>query len=887
MPKTDSSPYSLKRLRELCINIHDEQMASLLRTTLADFPVSVIDELFTGSKLNKPSGPDDREWADIVRLTLIAFGPEGSEPARFRGKRIPRYKRQYPFDANRDDADAPGVFTLYPTDHTSPLLAEIAVALGVISLKIECAKWFSCFLANPFPLKHLFVRSGWTPVPESKADLSEVIAVLPETLEELELGVSGFPLSGNGISRLKQLQKITLFPDSLNDGLDFSANAMLKEIKLQIKNGGNKSIKGVNALADLQHLFVKCEKEIIPFEPIDVLFQRRLEHIELTGVKYLSEKIDGFSPNNLKINAKGLKYISLIDPHRDSNKTTACIEIGHSSDLQNVSIDAGVRNLSIHHCEKLADLKARMFGESTDFILEDCVVLSKVEADFEKKADDVVFKNLPALSDVTLTSPSGCDGLSGYYRGSGNGPNAKFLMRNTGLKNLPVFRGGWRGFSIMELSENQNLDTLDGIEVLPDLVEIRLNMQSGMSGFFKKDATQKMPSVRTIKADQITLSTPARLDLFTNLEDLQLISCNDPTWDQPLSLSGVEALEFLATLDLSSSGVRSLSPLAGLPNLKSVRVSGCEKLKPKSPRVLLDGPLLLSELARHAGPDHPSLSKMPSMELVKIVELIGEGARSDVTQGLALLPALEPADKAKLVRCAAIDPKSGWIRLPYISKIDETQARGIPQLRILQAVDNEETRAILSSVTSVLINKDCDDSSTTLRFGKARDSDAGHVDDILEEFSSLESLPDLENVTKISINGFGYKSLSHFSLNGVEKFLKLKELSFHDVKQIDDLGALANSSSLERLRLCGLPLKNLMCLGTHPSLTDLTLRCDLESLEGLENFASLETLQIQSTEDVSRLFDYAKGRGCRIAFNGSTGDNDSFWWVRFEFQSKN
>jgi hypothetical protein len=68
---------------------------------------------------------------------------------------------------------------------------------------------------------------------------------------------------------------------------------------------------------------------------------------------------------------------------------------------------------------------------------------------------------------------------------------------------------------------------------------------------------------------------------------------------------------------------------------------------------------------------------------------------------------------------------------------------------------------------------------------------------------------------------------------------------------------------------------------------DLTLRCNLESLEGLENFPSLEVLQIQSTEDVSQLFDYAKGRGCRIAFKGSTGDNDSFWWVRFEFHSKN
>jgi len=52
MPKPAPSPYTLKRLRELCANIHEENIAFLLRTTLTDFPIPVVNELFNGSKLN-------------------------------------------------------------------------------------------------------------------------------------------------------------------------------------------------------------------------------------------------------------------------------------------------------------------------------------------------------------------------------------------------------------------------------------------------------------------------------------------------------------------------------------------------------------------------------------------------------------------------------------------------------------------------------------------------------------------------------------------------------------------------------------------------------------------------------------------------------------------
>jgi hypothetical protein len=117
MPDDNATDFSLKRLRDLCINILEENMAILLRAALPDFPVSVVDEFFTGPKLNKPSGPDEREWTDIVRLTLIAFAPDGSEPARLRGKPIERLNR----DPQPPSQDEMGSMVLHPGTFVSPL----------------------------------------------------------------------------------------------------------------------------------------------------------------------------------------------------------------------------------------------------------------------------------------------------------------------------------------------------------------------------------------------------------------------------------------------------------------------------------------------------------------------------------------------------------------------------------------------------------------------------------------------------------------------------------------------------------------------------------------------------------------------------------------------
>jgi len=57
------------------------------------FPVSIIDDFFKSPKLTKPSSPLGKEEADLIRLCLIAFSPEGSIAGSFRGKKIPRFFR--------------------------------------------------------------------------------------------------------------------------------------------------------------------------------------------------------------------------------------------------------------------------------------------------------------------------------------------------------------------------------------------------------------------------------------------------------------------------------------------------------------------------------------------------------------------------------------------------------------------------------------------------------------------------------------------------------------------------------------------------------------------------------------------------------------------------
>lgn len=49
MPEADYSP---KRLRDLCVHIHEDNMALPLRAALPEFAIDVIDKFFTGPKVD-------------------------------------------------------------------------------------------------------------------------------------------------------------------------------------------------------------------------------------------------------------------------------------------------------------------------------------------------------------------------------------------------------------------------------------------------------------------------------------------------------------------------------------------------------------------------------------------------------------------------------------------------------------------------------------------------------------------------------------------------------------------------------------------------------------------------------------------------------------------
>ena len=901
MPKIDNDPYSLKRLRELCINIHDEQMAFLLRTTLADFPIPVIDEFFTGSKLNKPSGPDDREWTDIVRLSLIAFAPDGSEPARFRGKPIARYKRDYPFDANQDDADALGKLTLYPVNHVSPLLKEISISLGVSSLIINSKEWLSRFLCDPFPLNELNVRfrldgGKWQPMPGLSSDYQEMFEALPENLEFLCMDVQPFlPFSGTGIKRFKSLKKLDLSVQSLPDGIDFSKNIQLEDLRLYVGSQGVEAIRGLGGLPSLQKLALECRtphswssdgkiadgslEAITPLEPLEGLFSRGIEKIEINGVKYLSDKIKGVPAKSLLLkNTSGIKEVFL--EHSASSEARITIA---SSSLFSIEV-VNVEELIVIDCVDLGRVKAHL--KPKELVVKNCPNLNEIEISLEAcSPSNIEFNNLQLLSNLRLNA----DAVQMALNHSGN---PAFKIIRCGISRLPEFVGKWAGLKAIELVGNRALKSLSGIEALQDLqiLKVKSVMETPPSGrgkpqpkvthealenLFSSATTSPIASVSSLTIEHAPLKLLHGLESFPNLTSIVIQSTGIE------SLEGMESLSLLQKADLTDcSKIKTLAPLVGLGNLAYLKLSGCERIKPKPPHTVMEGAELLAEIARHAPPGKVVPKGAPSRELANIVELIGEGARIDVNQALQLLPAISAEEAAKLLAGAVIDPKTGWIRLPYLVRINEEEARGIPQLRIVQAVGGEGALKVFESITLVAINCDPrDDYGSTLCLGQK--SDRSKDDGILEDFPSLSSLPSLPN-----LKGFHIRRLSHFSLDGAEKFPHVQSLKIENVSKIECFDALRQFIQLEELSLCGLSSSDLMGLGSFQELKKMKIEHKLESLEGLGNFPSLQTLQIRSTDDLSALFEYASRRNCRVAFNASGGEQGMFWGVGFEFRPK-
>jgi hypothetical protein len=857
-----STEYTLKKLRSLCVDIHDEQIAILLRNCLKDFPIMVINEFFTGPKLNKPSNADEREWTDLIRMVLIALSPEGSEPAKLRGIRFGRYMRVRPYDPDSNDADALGELTLRNTNHTSPLLKDIAIGLGITSLKIRSNAWLDRYLSDPFSLKELsiYIDNG-----DFRADFSEALDILPESLESFSLdlgGVNNFPkLNGDKITRLTLLTSLRLEVDSLPKGIDFSKNTKLESIDLEIKKGGPKPICGIAGLQNLKKLKIQSDQNIA-LESIAPQFKKCLEEIQISGVEYLDGEIQGQSPKSIKLGrVSGVRKIVLAANSSEKNEIEIGGYHGGLSDLETLELSGFIRNLEVKGCPKLLNLQSDIRSDIYRFKVSSCSSLNKIEAVFKAHIDHLEIEDLPALAESSFEAPSGC-------KGSDSSSACRF--KNIGSKHLPVFKGAWKGFSKIDILDCPNLENIAGLHVLPDLLLVNLKNLQAMKSLFPTGSSP-LPTLTHLHAERVYVQAPAGFEAMPSLTQLDWIDCSLD------SMSGVEANKALKSADLTGSDLKSIAPFAELPLLTSIRVSKCEDIRPKPPRVLLEGDVLASELSRATG---GKITTGARGEFLKVVELLSTGSGDDILQAVQFIPILTDEERRLLLTGTAIDPKTGWIRLPFLAKIKEEESRGLTQFHILLALREMEPAAakILDSVETIVFNPRSDQTEGALCFGFNSGDFSGLKDQVLENFPSIAALPALKNVTSIQVN-----AVSRFSLDGISKFSTLKTLSVLGVTKIEQLGSLSGHACLNDLQLSKPNLPDLQEIGPLPALKTLYLDQEFKTLRGIENFPSLDNLQTNSIDDLSELFSFAKKSGKTLAFTGSFGgDHHTSWGVGFK-----
>jgi len=720
-------------------------------------------------------------------------------------------------------------------------------------------------------------ETDWKGVPGLEKDLSEAFDVLPEELEELSVDFSpSTPFSAGAISRLVSLQTLSLKVKSLPDGIDFSQNQSLESLHLEVRTQSNDMIKGLGGLQHLKSVSISCSvpshydpdgkisdgsiDSVTVVEPLGGLLKRGVGSISLSGVKYGESILEGRIDGSLGLSrVAGLSRVTLTS----GASSPMNVSISESR-LETLEITGG-GDLRIEECVGLKSIKASL--KPWSLRVKRCPDLTDATLSLSPcSPNEIVISNLRSLSSLKMDAAQ-------VKMGTDSDGTPQFRIINCGMTRLPEFTGGWKGLTALDMVGGPSLESLDGIDALSDLQT--LNVRSLMVKSWSDRTEHPSVSPHSLKAlfsagapslslnhlsslviQHAPLESLEGLRCFPNLQSIVLCS------GSITSLDGMEALSLLQRADLSGCSMRSLAPLAGLSNLVWLKSSGCDRIKPKLPHTVLEGAELTAELARHVSPDHPIAKNAPSEELTKIVQLIGEGKRSDVSQAVSLLPVLSPEERDKLLTGAAIDPKSGWIRLPYLTKIKDEEAMGISQLRILSAIGGAKAEALLASVTVIVVNKKGDSNPGILRFGK--EPEYGNYDDILEEFDSIGSLPALPNVRKISIN-----RVSRFSLKGVCKFTGLQDLTLNRVDHLEGVSEMAGLASLKELKLDGAMLTDLTCLGSHPLLETLWLSDEVTTLEGLENFPKLKQLIISRVGDLAVLNRLSAEQGWKVSCRSS------------------
>gem|GEM_PF-3498229 len=660
---------------------------------------------------------------------------------------------------------------------------------------------------------------------------------------------------------------------SLPGGVDFSHNKALESLDLEIRSQENGMIKGLGVLQNLKSLSISCSvpshydldgkikdgtvDSVTKLEALDGLLKKGTCQINISGVRYGANVMEGVVEGSLGLSCvAGLSRVDV-----SAGKSSLMDVVISQTSLETLEIIGG-GDLRVERCIGLKSVTASLMPCSLRVL--SCPAL--VDASFSLSPcspNEIEFSNLYSLSSLRIDAAEAKIGVN--HEG-----NPQFRLINCGMTHLPEFTGGWRGLIALDLVGNRSLECLNGIEALSDLQS--LFVRSVMVKKWNDRSETRTASHDSLKS-LFSTSTPASalnhlsllvikdapleslvgIGMFPNVASVVL------SLDRIQSLDGMETLFQLQRADLSGCSMRSLAPLAGLPNLIWLKSSGCDRIKPKLPHTVMEGAELMSELARHVGPDHPIAKNAPSEELTKIVQLIGEGKRSDVNQAASLLAVLSSEERDKILAGVSIDPKTGWIRLPYLTKIKDEEAMGIPQFLILKAIGGAKADALLASVNSIVINDGDGDSIAELRFGSK--PEYGKYDTILDEIDSLGSLPDLPNVTSIIVS-----RVSRFSLAGLGKFPKLNSLFFWNVDSVDGVDLLNKVTGLKRLTLCGVKIDHITELGKHPEMETLLLDTQLKSLDGLENFSSLKDFLITHTcDDITGLLSYASNRRCRVS----------------------
>jgi hypothetical protein len=594
--------YSLGYLRDLCQNIHDEQKAFRLMATLPEAPVELVNKTFT-------SGINESLGGDIVRLAFIAFAPDGSEPAKLRGKAIPRLRmppNPYLYSSSYYSwfTDESCSLTLYPVEQAIPLLKDIAIALGVNTLMIECDRWLTTYLSNPFPVRKLVIRNN-------KENFGDLFEMLPAELEELDLCLSGSSVSVAGINRFTSLSNLSLKVDSLPEGIDFSSNKALKSLKLEVESKGSSAIKGIGGLPSLETLSISAE---MPLESLDGLFARSFSRMSLVGVLYSVETVQGFLPEQLSLwNVSGLREVSLV------NEASSGASVSISSTSLNFLEISGAGRLEVSGCPALESVTARLMkGVGRDDVkIANCPVLSSIAISLEGcYLSCMDFVNLPVLQDFKLDAVGADVEIGEFIRFAG-----------CGISRMPDFGGKWEGPRSLILEGNKLLQNLSGLEKLQGLKTLYVGSafidcrgyvmgkeywqrkeypnlhHESLVAIFPGDTISPLSSVTSLSIENAPLDSLRGLEAFPNLTSIVIGSASLK------SLEGLERSNLLQKADLTGcSSIRSLAPIAGMDNLVWLKLSGCDRIKPKPPHTVMKGTELQDELSRHAAPE----LKLPS-----------------------------------------------------------------------------------------------------------------------------------------------------------------------------------------------------------------------------------------------------------------------------------